>query len=224
MEKAKMQGRYQDGADPIKQLDAEIESLQKTLAGEKPTILASSVAENNPLWREFEKGIQERKVALGGLRTRLRTMEEPIRGVQSKLEAISKGNDAFESAEREFRIAEQSYLAFYKRLSEARLSEAMDGRSVANVSVISPPTLPYEPIYPRKLFIMGIVLPAGLVLGIGIAALLESLNDRVRDENDLLELSELPLLGAITTSLPSLDEETGSSSRRKRGSKKGAGY
>ena len=117
--------------------------------------------------------------------------------IRSQLARLNIGADVVERVERDYRVAEASYLAFYKRMEEARLSEEMDGRRIANVSVIAAPNLPIEPVSPRKLFIMGILLPLALVLGTGMAAVMETMNDRVRVESDLLLIPGVPYLGSV---------------------------
>lgn len=197
MERAKLIGRYQPDSDMVKKLTSEIEALTRALQNEPATVLATTVSETNPLRKQFEKGIEDRQVEIAGLRKRAEKVQQPITDIEQQLARLNTGSDHFEQAEREYRLAEQQYLIFHKRRDEARVSEELDARRVANVSIVGTPELPYEPVYPRKLFIMGIMLPAALVLGIGIAALLETLNDRVRVQSDLAALPGVDYLGTV---------------------------
>ena len=197
MERAKLLGRYQPGSELVNQVETEISTLEKSLERESPTVLAVVTSENNPLRKEFEKGVEERAVAIAGLQMRALRLEEPQGAMRKHLDALNQGSDDLERVERDYRVAEQTYLAFHKRMGEAKLSEGMDSRDVANVSVISSPNLPMEPVYPRKLFIMGMLLPVALLLGIGIAALMESMNDRIRNESDLILIPGVAYLGSI---------------------------
>ncbi|MDX2267554.1 MAG: GNVR domain-containing protein [Bryobacter sp.] len=197
MERAKLLGRYNAGSELVNQLDVEIRELENSLKKESQTVLAATVSEQNPLRQEFLKGLEERRVEIAGLNSRLRKLEEPIGQIRQKLADLNVAMDAVERVERDYRVAEQSYLAYYKRMSDSQMSEEMDNKNIANVSVVNPPSLPLEPIYPRKLFIMGILLPVGLLLGMGISALLESMNDRIRDEQDMALIPDLPLLGIV---------------------------
>lgn len=215
MERAKVLGRYNTGSELVNQLDVEIAALEVALKKEAQTVLATTTSESNPLRKVFEKGIEERGIEVAGLQSRLKKLEEPISEIRKKLSDLNMAADAVERIERDYRISEQSYFAFYKRMSEARLSEEMDSKDIANVSVVSPPSLPLEPVYPRKLFIMGILLPVGILLGIGVSALIESMNDRIRDENDLGLVADLPLLGFIEADLEQGQKETVKKGRRK---------
>lgn len=202
MERAKLLGRYQPTSEFISQIETEIESLEHSLKNETPTVLLNTTSENNPIRRDYEKGVADRQIGIAGMQTRLRKLDETITERRKRISELNQAGDAIEPAERDYGIAEKSYLSFYKRMGEARLSEEMDARNIANVSVISPPNLPIEPIYPRKLFIMGILLPVALLLGIGFSALLETMNDRVRDETDLLLIAGVQYLGSVENYLP----------------------
>lgn len=197
MERAKLTGRYQPDSEMVRKLTSEIESLNQALQRETPTVLATTVSEQNPLRKEFEKGIEERQVAIAGLVNRSRQLDQPIQEIRDKVGMVTTGSDAYENIEREYRMAEQSYFMAHKRREEARVSEELDESRVANVSLVAAPELPLEPIYPRKLFIMGILLPAALVLGVGIAALLETLNDKVRVQGDVQGIPGVDYLGSV---------------------------
>lgn len=72
-----------------------------------------------------------------------------------------------------------------------------DGTSPVKATVVEPavpPSGPSSPNPPRNLA-LGVV--AGLLLGMGAAVLRDRLDTRIRHENDVLRVTELPTLGAI---------------------------
>ncbi len=197
MERARTLGKYQPDSETVKKLDSELEALQRSLATEEGTILASTTSQPNPLREEFQRGIQQREVELAGLRSQLARIDEPIGKLRAQIGRVTSGGDQMESTERELRLAEAEYLAFSRRKEEARIAEELDSKRMANVSMVAAPEYPIEPVYPRKLFIMGILLPVGLVLGIGIAVLMESMTDQVRTVEDALLLDGIQFLGSV---------------------------
>jgi len=88
-------------------------------------------------------------------------------------------------------------MLYGKRLGEARMSEELDAQRLTNVAIVAPPETPIEPAYPRKLFIMGIAMAVSLVLGIALAALVETTDDRIVDERSVIQLGETAYLGQI---------------------------
>ncbi|MEH7235367.1 YveK family protein [Bacillus sp. JJ1562] len=72
--------------------------------------------------------------------------------------------------------------------------------NVDNVSILSPAQLPENsaPEKPNQILNMAIALVVGLMTSIGLAFLLEYLDNTVRTEQDIARLLELPALGSIS--------------------------
>jgi len=71
--------------------------------------------------------------------------------------------------------------------------------NVDNVSILSPAELPENPVpvKPNPMLNMAIGLVVGLMAGVGLAFLLEYLDNTIKSEQDIERLLELPVLGAI---------------------------
>lgn len=119
--------------------------------------------------------------------------------IEQRLLALNAGEVGLEVIERDRGIAQQNYLSYAKRREEARISEAMDLRRVSNIAVLAKADKPIEPVAPRKLLIMGLAFPFGLLAGFGIALLLEYLNQTIRDERDLRSGDRALFLGLLRT-------------------------
>ncbi|MRX73009.1 capsular biosynthesis protein [Bacillus lacus] len=72
--------------------------------------------------------------------------------------------------------------------------------NVDNVSILSQADLGEtpSPIKPRPSMNMAIALVVGLMAGVGLAFLLEYLDNTIKNETDIEKMLELPVLGAIT--------------------------
>lgn len=119
--------------------------------------------------------------------------------IEQRLLALNAGEVGLEVIERDRGIAQQNYLSYAKRREEARISEAMDLRRVSNIAVLAKADKPIEPVAPRKVLIMGLAFPFGLLAGFGIALLLEYLNQTIRDERDLVSGDRTRFLGLLRT-------------------------
>ncbi|OUT33224.1 capsular biosynthesis protein [Priestia aryabhattai] len=73
--------------------------------------------------------------------------------------------------------------------------------NVDNVSVLSKATLgeSASPIKPQPLKNVAIAIVVGLMVGVGLAFLLEYLDNTVKTEQDIENLLELPVMGVVTT-------------------------
>jgi uncharacterized protein involved in exopolysaccharide biosynthesis len=186
LERSKLTSRYQPDSDLVQKVDSEIKDLEGLLSKENPTIVAAVTNETHPVTREFTKDIQHHRVRIQGLLQREEELKTPAAEIKARLERLNRGNDSLEDVEREFRMAEAHYLGYMKRREDARVAQELDERRIQNVAIMAGPDIPIEPVYPRSLFIMGIALPVSLILGVALAALLESLDDRIVSERDLL--------------------------------------
>jgi uncharacterized protein involved in exopolysaccharide biosynthesis len=71
-----------------------------------------------------------------------------------------------------------------------------------NVVLLTAATPPLDPSSPKILIFIGVGILLGGVLGIGWALLLENKDRRLRDENDLVGMLGVPLLGRIRSVKP----------------------
>jgi polysaccharide biosynthesis protein PslE len=197
LEHVKLASRYLPGAEPLVRNEEEINSLRKLLNAEPPTLLGSLVAETNPVKRQFIQNTETNDVTLAGLRARSQALQQPISTTRAQLESINQGERDLDQVERELRLSQDSYLDIAKRYREEKLNAELDQRRIANVALLSPPADPIEPVSPRKLLIMEISIPAGLILGILVALLLVYLDGRIHSERDLYELQGVESLGVF---------------------------
>ncbi|PPA70295.1 YveK family protein [Jeotgalibacillus proteolyticus] len=87
--------------------------------------------------------------------------------------------------------------------------------SVDNVNVLTPAvvTPSQSPVSPQPFLNMAIALVVGLMVGVGVAFLLEYLDNTIKTEQDIEKTLDLPILGVIgqITDLPSGDISPGRS-------------
>lgn len=95
--------------------------------------------------------------------------------------------------------------------------------NVDNVNILSPaiPSDNPSPVKPQKLLNIAIAAVVGLMVGVGLAFLLEYLDTTVKTEQDVEELVGLPLLG-IVSKLPDEQIQAATPSRRAQRSKEKA--
>ncbi|MDQ0154203.1 YveK family protein [Robertmurraya andreesenii] len=89
---------------------------------------------------------------------------------------------------------------------------------IDNIHILSPAELADNPspIKPQPMLNMAIAFVVGLMVGVGIAFLLEYMDNTIKSEQDIEKVLGLPILGAITT-ITSEDEERSVKSRRPKG-------
>jgi uncharacterized protein involved in exopolysaccharide biosynthesis len=171
--------------------------------------LASVLGRNHPQYQRAEAeldtfktklDIEIRKIVSGftamsavgkGSEAELRAA---IAAQQKKVLMMKGGRDQLAVLQRDVDAAQTAYDAVNKRYAQITLESQANQ---TNASVLTPAFPPIAPSSPDRIRIMFIALVLGVALGCGAAVGLEMLDRRVRSVNDVMEMLQLPVLGAI---------------------------
>ena len=94
----------------------------------------------------------------------------------------------------------EQYQHVQERLLSARAGvRAEDEQMGQRLTVVEPPIIPEEPIWPDRLLILAIGIGGGLGLGMVLAAMVELLNRPIRDPKTLASIAGVPSLGVVPT-------------------------
>ncbi|MEO8736283.1 MAG: GumC family protein [Edaphobacter sp.] len=195
VERVKLAGKYQPKAEPLKRVDDEIASIEDKLKQSSPTVLGSVIDKSNPVKQQFVQSTATNDVILAGLQAEQKALQGPIQATARQLVALNEGEQKLTDVDRELKLVEDSYLDFAKRDREATLHTELDDTHLQNVAVVSPPTEPFQPVSPKKLLIMAISIPMGLLFGVVLALLLHYMDDTIHDERDLVAVEGAEFLG-----------------------------
>lgn len=95
-------------------------------------------------------------------------------------------------------------------IAEVFSSDVQELMSVDNVTVLSTSGIPTSPVSPNIILNTAIAAVVGLLLGIGLAFLREVLDRRIRTEEQVQQILDLPVLGSI----PDIDSKVFKSSAK----------
>jgi capsular polysaccharide biosynthesis protein len=107
---------------------------------------------------------------------------------------MKSGRDQLAVLQRDVDAAQTAYDAVNKRYAQSALESQANQ---TNASVLTPAFPPIRPSSPDRIRIMLVALVLGIALGCGVAIGLEMLDRRVRSVDDVMEMLQLPVLGAI---------------------------
>lgn len=198
LERAKLTSRYLDTAGPVIKIDEEIAALQAQLKKEPDKLTGAVTAESNPVRRSFVQNTEQNDVVLAGLDAHISELSTPMHTAQAKLHSLDVGEQKLESVNRELKILEDAYADLYHRAQVSQFGDQLEQSHIANVTLLGPPSEPIEPVYPRKLLIMAISLPVGILLGLVLAFLLHAMDDTIYSEKQLSTGSTFEYLGEYT--------------------------
>lgn len=160
--------------------------------------------------------MQAEQAKLRGLRGRLQSEVQRVRkSVRSDYEAAQRAENLLRQAlkdqkdqvaslqqqavqykilKRDVETNEELYKGLLSRMKEASVAATI---VPTNVQVIDPAELPLSPYRPRKMLNLALAAVIGLFGGIGLAFLVEYLDDSIKTTEELERVSQLPVLGLV---------------------------
>jgi len=158
------------------ELHPEVRKLRKTI-GQLKKILVSTI-------KNLNKSMKERKALL----------EKSIAREQKLLNKLPADERMFGQLQRKFVVNEK----VYSYLLEKRLeTEIIRASTVSKNRIVDEALTPGGPIQPQRKKIILIGLTLGLILGILLAFLRGYLDDRIKEEEDITSVTDVPLVGLI---------------------------
>jgi capsular exopolysaccharide synthesis family protein len=174
-EDAKLSARFGDNWPEVQELRGEIEQVGRQLAVKKQEAIDN-------VKFQYQRALDRRQ-----------RVAESLDAQRQNVEQFNVDSLRYGILERRAEAREDLHSQLLDRLVEAYAEMEVTS---SNVRVVVPASVESKPIYPRR--IQGLLLAAilGLVVGLGLAVLLESTDDRVMDELDVSTL-HLPVAGLI---------------------------
>jgi len=193
------QTRYTEKHRRIKDLRAQIADLKERLALESDRMITHRTVEPNPIYRRIEEGIANLQPERTALRSRLGSLQDAMDQNEEQAKALAKSSVPLLAAAREYENADARRTELAAMVSRAEVEEAA-ATTNADLQVVDPamsavgPVARVGPSRPQ-LMLLGLVL--SLCLGLGVAAALAFIDDRVQVREDLERELQLPVPGVI---------------------------
>ncbi|HNR36116.1 MAG TPA: polysaccharide biosynthesis tyrosine autokinase [Candidatus Hydrogenedentes bacterium] len=168
------------------ELLAERNRLSKTLGPKHPNLIRSN--------REVAEALNNLKGAIQEVK---RTTEAKLAEIGERLANLNSVVSQLENLDREVKIHSASLEYYKQKFEESRVMDAMAQEQISNVKVVSSPTMPVDPIKPKKLFNLVFALIAGIVGGLALAFFLEYLDHGIKTPEDVECYLEVPLLASF---------------------------
>ncbi|TNE61441.1 MAG: polysaccharide biosynthesis tyrosine autokinase [Alphaproteobacteria bacterium] len=129
---------------------------------------------------------------------RVQTLEQNLDALKKESFEMGRAQVTMRELDREVAANQLLLQTFLTRFKE---TSSQDGLQQADARVVSKADVPTYPSYPRKRVVVAIALLAGLAVGVGLAFLLEALDDgyrnfdQIRHDFGLRGLGMIPLIG-----------------------------
>lgn len=181
-------------------LNTDLEQLKKMIVARNQ--LSLSYNENTFAFRQKENELNALKdQVFDQLSSLKKTWLGNIAEMNRKKETLEKEfatmpdkNTQFSKNQRFYKLYEEFYLSMMQSKAQFEIAQA---GNTPDFKILSPATLPTNPIAPQKLMILGIGLVASLVFNFFFIGILYLLNNKVISVNEVERNINIPVLGSI---------------------------
>jgi len=176
---------------------AKVSALSKVFRGEHPEIMGerANILELQARLKAEVQRLQESVKADYEAASRTESLlSDSFAAQKGQMAKLQDNLSEFQILKRDAQTSEQLYQALLARVKEANIAGTM---VPSNIAIIDPAQQPNRPFQPRKMRDLALAMIIGLTLGVGLAFLLEHLDDSIKSLYDLEKACSLPSLGMV---------------------------
>ena len=122
------------------------------------------------------------------------SLKEEKRSYEAKIKSLPTEEKNLVNINRDYKVSATMYDYLLKKKTE---SELLVVSTLSDYKIIDKAHTDAEPIKPKRAMLMVAAPLMGLLLGVVLAVILKSLNNKISSKEELEELTDLPLLGII---------------------------
>jgi uncharacterized protein involved in exopolysaccharide biosynthesis len=184
----------------IGELDQQIASAKQVLDEARKSQLKQETIADNPTMRWLENEIARVRTELDALVARKTALGSTTAKYRAEALELDADNVQQSQLVRALKAAEDRYVLYQRKQEEARISDALDRTRIANVAVVQPPEIPFEPLPRRRAMWIAIGLLAAFFLSLAIALIKDFAASavRIRTPDELqTTLVDVPVLAWV---------------------------
>jgi polysaccharide chain length determinant protein (PEP-CTERM system associated) len=165
--------------------------------GDASAIAATGMA-SNPVYQGIRLQLSQADVEVAAAKRQVDDQEGNIAELRKLQSAAPQVEAEYARLTRDYDVTKGQYHTLVDRLNRAKLSDKAEATGVVRFEVVDPPTGNQAPVSPDRPRLIFVVLLGGLVAGLGVGYLLHQLRPVFSSARQLAELTQLPVLGAVS--------------------------
>jgi polysaccharide biosynthesis transport protein len=201
-ELAGMEGRFGPQHPDVVKLTKEIQILEKTIAGKRNESRVRNISRqvpDNPTYINLMTQKSSIDATIDNLMSDRRSIQEELAKFRQRIEKAPLVEKEYNELTRDYNTTKRKYDEVMNNLMAANVAKGVEeGQHGQRFKIKNYAYLPEKPYKPNRLAIilLGFVLASGL--GLGLAALQESLDTSIKTEKELNKLVGIPVLTVIS--------------------------
>ena len=188
--------KYTPAHPTMQEIEEQYAAAKQEVERHEPTRTQITTA-NNRLHEESRLALMQEEAAMASSLAKTKTIQEQLVAAGRDLRVFNEHELQIAQLEQEVELARANYRTYAASVERARIDQALEAQRISNLSVVQEAT--YEPrsVRPRKAFVLGFGLMAGLLSGFGLALAAEWTDRRFHAPEDVERRLDLPVLGSV---------------------------
>jgi len=185
---------YTDKHPKVLEVKKKIAEVKNVLNKNVEEIISTKSRTINPLYQKMKERIINLQTTLIASEASISSLDKRINKLEEELSSLPEKELTLTRLEREARVAESIYVLLMERREELQIQEAMQS---SDIVVVDPAVVEEEPVSPKTKLNVVIAAFLAIFIGVFIIFLQEYLDNTVKEEKDIENLTGLPVLGVI---------------------------
>ena len=197
--------KYTDRHPEVRQMRALIADLEAEKRAELDAARDSDFSgayaglSTSPVYQGMRSMLAESDAIVAELRVRVAEYERRVEELGEQVNNVPVIEAELKQLDRDYQVIASKHQELLSRRESAKLGEDVE-QTASDVTfrVIDPPFVPSKPSEPDKLLLNSLVLVVALGFGAAVALLVSLIRPVIVDQQSLVKLTGLPLLGTVT--------------------------
>lgn len=188
--------KYDPSYPLVKQIDTQIDQTKLAIAAAQQSKYVDQTTDRDPTFEYLRQDAAKTQADLAANIATVAALTSSIRNL--RLETVKLDEKAVRQGAllREAKADETNYLLYMNKREQERTSDALDKRSIANVAIAVPPTVPLVTAYsPMMITVLGLF--AAIFLSLASAFAAEYLDPSFRTPDEVAEVLQMPVLASV---------------------------
>ena len=218
---ADLSSHYTDKHPDVRKLKEQIAKAQKTRdqllaaaknkpAGDSSDVSAAPVGDSaqSGLLLQVQSQLRSNQLEIANREQAIATLKAKIEDYQGRLNQEPIREQQLADLTRGYEQSKATYDDLLKKKNESAMATSMELlQQGQRFRIVDPPSFPQKPIFPNRLAFCGMGLAVGMILGGGLVAALEFLDDRVYSDQEIREILGTDLLTEIPAIVTAADDQ-----------------
>jgi uncharacterized protein involved in exopolysaccharide biosynthesis len=189
--------KYTPESRLVKNVEEEIQMVKDKLLEQDNKRYGKSSIGLNETYQKLKQELLRNQTELKALAAKEETQKTQLVEFQNKLDQFNQIDADLNQLQETLDVNRQNYRLYLTKFEESRISDAMDDKKIANISLIESALPPLKPARPLVFFNILIGIFLGGFGGFGLAFFAESMDDSLEKPEDVEKVLQLPLLVSI---------------------------